>query len=65
VLIDASGRDARAWTGTLADLSVPGAGLRDEDDAGPGTIVIGEVVSLASVLCLSQAAPGRVAAGHR
>jgi uroporphyrin-III C-methyltransferase/precorrin-2 dehydrogenase/sirohydrochlorin ferrochelatase len=65
VVIDASGRDARAWTGTLADLSVPGAGLRDEDDAGPGTIVIGEVVSLASVLCLSQAAPGRVAAGHR
>ena len=50
VVIDASARDARTWTGTLAELSTPGAGHRDEDDAGPGTIVIGEVVSLASVL---------------
>jgi len=61
VLMDASGEDARTWTGTLAVLAT----AEDDQGDGPGTIVIGEVVSLASRLYGAQAAPGRLAAAQR
>jgi uroporphyrin-III C-methyltransferase / precorrin-2 dehydrogenase / sirohydrochlorin ferrochelatase len=45
ILLGASGPQATAWTGTLAELG--DACVENQTDA-PGTIVVGEVVSLAS-----------------
>jgi uroporphyrin-III C-methyltransferase / precorrin-2 dehydrogenase / sirohydrochlorin ferrochelatase len=48
VVLGASREEARVWTGTLADL--PDALASPPIDDLPGTIVVGEVVSLAGVL---------------
>jgi uroporphyrin-III C-methyltransferase len=45
VIVDASLANQQVWRGTLDDLA---ADRLDMDAAGPGTIVIGEVVSLAA-----------------
>jgi siroheme synthase len=45
VIVDASLPNQQVWRGTLDDLA---ADRVDVDGAGPGTIVIGEVVSLAA-----------------
>jgi uroporphyrin-III C-methyltransferase/precorrin-2 dehydrogenase/sirohydrochlorin ferrochelatase len=49
VIVDASSTGQRVWRGTLGELA---AGASDDVGAGaPGTIVVGEVVSLAEALC--------------
>lgn len=52
----ASTVDAFTWTGTLGELTDGNASAIDE---APGTIVVGEVVSLAGVLGRHQAEPER------
>jgi len=44
IVVDASKPTQAVWSGTLGGLAAPPAGI---DTHGPGTIVIGEVVSLA------------------
>jgi uroporphyrin-III C-methyltransferase / precorrin-2 dehydrogenase / sirohydrochlorin ferrochelatase len=48
VVVDASSAGQRNWRGTLGDLA---AGGPDLPASAPGTIVVGEVVSLAEALC--------------
>lgn len=53
VLMSASTERAAAWIGTLADLGSDASEVGDGD--GPGTIVIGEVVTLSSVIAAPAA----------
>src|SRR5580765_7829714 len=48
VVVDASSAGQQLWRGTLGDLA---AGGPDLPATAPGTIVVGEVVSLAEALC--------------
>jgi uroporphyrin-III C-methyltransferase/precorrin-2 dehydrogenase/sirohydrochlorin ferrochelatase len=48
VVIDASASGQRVWRGTLGELAAGAAGVAA---GAPGTIVVGEVVSLAEALC--------------
>src|SRR5262249_21538643 len=48
VIVDASSSGQRVWGGTLGELA---AGAADVPAGAPGTIVVGEVVSLAEALC--------------
>src|SRR5580765_188528 len=48
VIVDASSAGQQVWRGTLGELA---AGAPDVRAAAPGTIVVGEVVSLAEALC--------------
>jgi len=48
LVVDASMPQQQSWRGTLDDLA---AGRCRLEPAGPGTIVVGEVVSLADALC--------------
>jgi uroporphyrin-III C-methyltransferase / precorrin-2 dehydrogenase / sirohydrochlorin ferrochelatase len=48
VVVDASSSGQRVWRGTLGELA---GGAPDVPAAAPGTIVVGEVVSLAEALC--------------
>jgi siroheme synthase len=62
VVFGASTSDSTTWTGTLATI----ASCRDEASAeAPGTIVIGEVVSLASVLGQQPVMAADSAAGRQ
>jgi uroporphyrin-III C-methyltransferase/precorrin-2 dehydrogenase/sirohydrochlorin ferrochelatase len=61
VLLAASTEAAQTWTGTLADLSqAPATG----DGDSPGTLVVGEVVSVAAELARTVSTDVAVAAGH-
>src|SRR5256885_886936 len=48
VIVDASSAGQQVWRGTLGDLA---AGAPDVAASAPGTIVVGEVVSVAEALC--------------
>jgi len=48
VIVDASSTGQQVWRGTLGELA---AGAPDVVAGAPGTIVVGEVVSLAEALC--------------
>ena len=48
IVVDGSMPQQQAWRGTLDDLA---HGLAVIEAAGPGTIVVGEVVSIAEALC--------------
>ena len=54
ILFAAASEDAAVWRGALADLSA--ADLPEISTGSPGTIVIGEVVSLAEVISPQRAA---------
>lgn len=60
IVFGAASADAFSWTGTLAELAA--APVQAAGDA-PGTIVIGEVVSLARVLGQESSLPASKAAG--
>jgi uroporphyrin-III C-methyltransferase / precorrin-2 dehydrogenase / sirohydrochlorin ferrochelatase len=55
MLIDAATPSAHSWTGTLADLG--SAGIPSHLVAAPGTLVIGEVVAVATTLQRATALP--------
>jgi siroheme synthase len=51
VIVDASSSGQRVWRGTLSDLAGGAPDIVAGAAAAPGTIVVGEVVSLAEALC--------------
>jgi uroporphyrin-III C-methyltransferase/precorrin-2 dehydrogenase/sirohydrochlorin ferrochelatase len=51
VIVDASSSGQRSWRGTLSDLAGGAPDVVAGAAAAPGTIVVGEVVSLAEALC--------------
>jgi uroporphyrin-III C-methyltransferase/precorrin-2 dehydrogenase/sirohydrochlorin ferrochelatase len=66
ILMSASNPDAAAWTGTLDQLGE--AALPEDHPDRPGTLVVGEVVSLAATLtrvASAEAADGRRVASSR
>ncbi len=48
IIVDASSTGQYVWRGTLGDLAT---GAPDVPTSAPGTIVVGEVVSVAEALC--------------
>jgi siroheme synthase len=55
VVVGASTADAAAWTTTLAGLR---HGIEMDDREGPGTLVIGQVVTLRGILAASPSQRG-------
>jgi uroporphyrin-III C-methyltransferase/precorrin-2 dehydrogenase/sirohydrochlorin ferrochelatase len=51
VIVDASSTGQQVWRGTLAELAAGTPDVVAGAGAAPGTIVVGEVVSLAEALC--------------
>jgi uroporphyrin-III C-methyltransferase/precorrin-2 dehydrogenase/sirohydrochlorin ferrochelatase len=51
VIVDASSAGQRVWRGTLGALAAGASDVVAGSAAAPGTIVVGEVVSLAEALC--------------
>jgi uroporphyrin-III C-methyltransferase/precorrin-2 dehydrogenase/sirohydrochlorin ferrochelatase len=51
VIVDASSTGQQVWRGTLGELAAGAPGVDARAGAAPGTIVVGEVVSLAEALC--------------
>ena len=51
LIVDASMPQQQSWRGTLDDLVNGRCGDIVDRPAGPGTIVVGEVVSVAEALC--------------
>ena len=51
LVVDGSRPAQQAWRGTLDDLALKRATIDGSDRSSPGTIVIGEVVSVAEALC--------------
>ncbi|HET6956849.1 MAG TPA: uroporphyrinogen-III C-methyltransferase, partial [Vicinamibacterales bacterium] len=51
LVVDGSRPAQQAWRGTLDDLALKRATIDSSDRSSPGTIVVGEVVSVAEALC--------------
>jgi uroporphyrin-III C-methyltransferase / precorrin-2 dehydrogenase / sirohydrochlorin ferrochelatase len=61
LVIDASLPQQQSWRGTLDDLAAGRGSALTDSPAGPGTIVVGEVVSVAEALCQPSTTQPRTA----
>jgi uroporphyrin-III C-methyltransferase / precorrin-2 dehydrogenase / sirohydrochlorin ferrochelatase len=65
IVFSASRAGTSTWRGTLQDLAAPNLSSDDQDASAPGTIVVGQVVSLAEALAPAAALPLTAAGGSR